>query len=378
MKISCIIIIVAFACLKSLGQTDIPDKQGFIITSTGDTVNGFIKNYPIHYLAKEVIFKGEVETFFTCYRPNEIRGYSIDNIQFASYKSLELIHRKKRREIRIDSVITWRFLRKVVEGDLNLYALNETSEASIFFVKSGENGFTELSREITYADSKKITNDKFKFDLGKLMNNSPDMTEQILKTDFNEKSLAETVDTYNRMRGKSIKTFYTHLKKVDFSLNIELDKYLNEYRYPTWGYGAGVESHLYKPTKSLDFEFSYGLYYNMYSYDGEMNVFDPVYGNVNTAYTKSADIFNLPIYLSFNNKDKLFSAIGELGINPYIIKEKDTYPDEVIEGKWTYNFNLMANIGFSVNTKKNISIKYIVHMSPFFLNSLKISYRFKQ
>ncbi len=119
------------------GQFDF--KKGFLITTKGDTINGFIKDQTFDKLSKQVTFKTSRKANADTYLPLELKGFGFNDGD--RFESFEIAYSSSSRKGKTQDVDIVRFLHKIAGGKIALFELTE-AEKPLFIKK--ENGPLQL------------------------------------------------------------------------------------------------------------------------------------------------------------------------------------------------------------------------------------------
>lgn len=173
---------------NAIAQSDF--KPGLIITTTNDTIRGFVDHKKNSVNAKECVFKKSVDGESRVYRPGEINGYRIDNDKFYVAKNVgdEMFF----LEFLVDGIVNLYYYdqngsdRFFLERDTTLVAL--TNDKTTFY-KAATPGYSEVKVEKMSNKYKGVLNYEFRDDTK--------MVPKIRVATFDEKSLIKLVKQYH-------------------------------------------------------------------------------------------------------------------------------------------------------------------------------------
>lgn len=204
------IIILSVLSAAAFGQDDF--LVGFIVNNNNDTTIGYIDWKKNTVNSKVCKFKKDEDARIVNYLPTQIQSYGIDNQKLYTSKIIKVDNKQ-------DTV----FLEYLVNGIVNLYYLKKPVNDLYFIDRDGE--LIELSNdEISYFNQSGIKyskkSNKYQGVLLYLMNDTPELTNQISQTTFDQRSLINlTVDYHNTVCDEYSCIDYT--KPLNSSLFIE-------------------------------------------------------------------------------------------------------------------------------------------------------------
>lgn len=372
------------------GQVNIDFKKGYII-KMNDTLFGQIKENPYVYMSSEVEFRvndsSDVETF----SPNELSGFGLGSSTY--FESIKIKYIKKR-----DTVVSNVFALNIVSGKIDFFTVYFPDGDKKYFLRNDIFGLTELKQITEIRGNQKVTINEYQNTLGKYMNNLPAFQDKIRNCRFHEKPIVNLISEYNASFGVNKLTLPPNKLSTDLYITTSADYYLGYYLYGknhVWGAMAGFEMAFYNMNKFFNAELIIGLDYRKLQYFESVNKYriidtiqvidypvgpvryNFVYKQENVQNRYDANIVEMPIFLRYNNKMKLFSPVIEAGIKPYLIKEKSVYDNPYYNKT---DFKLVADVifgaGIGLNLDK-INIKYVIHAEPIFTHSLSVRYRIR-
>ena len=133
----------AFLCATLIVSTQLiaqfDFRKGFILTSKGDSISGFIKDQPFEKLSKQVVFKMSRKGSANTFSATELLGFGFDDGDV--FESSEIDYTTATRKGKTTDVSIVRFLNRVADGKIALYELTE-NEMPLFIKK--ENGRLQL------------------------------------------------------------------------------------------------------------------------------------------------------------------------------------------------------------------------------------------
>lgn len=156
------------------------EQPGFIVTTTGDTLKGFIKDRDV--IEKTVQFRVPSTSNSTTYSPNQVRSFGFNNGSF--YHSVEFPA--------TDTTIEPQFIQCFVKGYLSLYYRNR-----VFYVSKNEGALAKMEKNDVIDQSRLREDKRYQKVLEYLTADCPSVVAQVRRTDFNTESLSNLVTSYN-------------------------------------------------------------------------------------------------------------------------------------------------------------------------------------
>ena len=190
------VLLILFYCSVNLKAGSKDDfKQGYIITLKGDTTKGFLQVQDARNASEKCVFKpnsdGKTSTFY----PNEILGYRyLDSKYYIS------------KEISVDSLTKKVvFLEFLIKGAASIYYYASDDKEHYYIEKLPE-GFIELTekeRTSVVNEHSYIRPLKYKGKLSYIMQDCPNITNEIQNTSLSHKSLIKLTKDYHEKVCKS-------------------------------------------------------------------------------------------------------------------------------------------------------------------------------
>lgn len=205
-------IILLFTSIQLVAQSDF--RQGHIITTSGDTLKGFIDYRADNSLCNKCRFKINRNEKVKEYYPKELKVFQFEK-EGRKFISMTIPYRDETKEV---------FLEMLITGKMNLYYCFDKSLESYFFIqKRGEKHlanlpFTRIYRNVrtgytTYL--KTIDSSNHTDTLKKYMQDTPDLFSRIDEIDVpRQKNLIKLVKMYNGYNQDKFMT-ESHIKKVN-------------------------------------------------------------------------------------------------------------------------------------------------------------------
>jgi len=186
--------ILLFCYTSIFSQTDF--RKGFIISTSGDTVPGFVNYYDGFKAFRSCAFKKSETDEAVLYEPSAIAGYG-----FEGDKVFEA------RTISIDSLpARIVYLEVVVKGLMSLYKFEKT-----FFIEWEKNGLTQLKNDpkevligkrtlIQYSNQHIAAINMYAYEC-------PELRQRVQRLRLVEREVTKIVEDYNRCKGVSPRSF---------------------------------------------------------------------------------------------------------------------------------------------------------------------------
>jgi len=175
---------------KAQADSDSEYKEGYIITSKGDTTKGFLFKHISRLASEKCIFKATINSKPKTYYPNEIAGYRfIDGKYYVS------------KEIKTDSTTKKLiFLEFILKGKVNVYYYVDLIEH--YYIEKTPEDLVELTEEQkTFHDDEKgrsyYSTSRFKGKLKVLLSDCPAIYNEIQSTRLTHQSLIKLTKDYN-------------------------------------------------------------------------------------------------------------------------------------------------------------------------------------
>lgn len=163
-------------------------KEGYIISLNGDTTKGFILAQESKDASETCIFKLNANSESKTYKPGEIAGYRYSDGKYYISK-----------EIQIDPTTTKVvFLEFLIKGMANVYYY--VDDAEHYYIEKLPQGFTELTEKEVIIQNEKgkfIQPKKYKNKLMSILQDCPDINDEILTTTLTHKSLIKLTKDYH-------------------------------------------------------------------------------------------------------------------------------------------------------------------------------------
>ena len=167
-------------------------QEGYIISLKGDTIKGFLLEQDNKKVFKKCVFKSNIDDESKTYEPFEIGGYRYLNGKYYISK-----------EISIDSTTKKLvFLEFLIKGIANVYYYADIDEH--YYIEKLPNGIIELTekektfyQKTNYEDHLYVSPSRYKGKLSFLMQDCPDIKDEIQNTNLNHKSLIKLTKNYH-------------------------------------------------------------------------------------------------------------------------------------------------------------------------------------
>jgi hypothetical protein len=177
--------LIAIFCISQIGYSQSDFREGFIVNLNQDTTIGLIKYKEGNATYRSCQFKKNASQDIVLYAPDDITGYGFENDKFFQSKKIETSVQGS------ESV----FLEVLISGKVILYKYE-----NVFYIEKTEQGLLKLSNKTTNAETKEVTQStSYLGVLNILLKDCPEISQsRIFNTSFNEKSLTDLVEKYNK------------------------------------------------------------------------------------------------------------------------------------------------------------------------------------
>lgn len=164
-------------------------RKGYIVTNNYDTIHGFIEYANIKYAPYSIHFRKDSLSNPVKYTPKELTSVNIQGSRY--YVSKEVTIYKDKQQL---------FLEYLLDGVLDLYFMVDITGKDFYFIeKDGE--MMELSNEsvdkIVDGKAYQQKSQKYIGALNYLMQETPELRDDIKSTAFNHKSLIKITEKYH-------------------------------------------------------------------------------------------------------------------------------------------------------------------------------------
>ncbi|MCB0846435.1 MAG: hypothetical protein KDE26_24470 [Bacteroidetes bacterium] len=315
-------IISLFFLLPLFVHAQINYEPGFIITSEGDEVEGFLKSTNPKKIGEKVTFKAGKSATPTVYYPGDIKGFKYTDGRYYVTK-----------EVTIDTTTKNHFLEFLLEGEANLYFYID-KRGQHFFIE--RNNLVELEVKKEKVKVKNTTylkkSDVFRETLRKEFADSEKIQKNILTVPFDHDSLIDiTVKYHNDVCLDENKecTIYRKDTRNQFFIGFEADQYASRLNFipmgafTNWG---GDETVMTGPMKA---------YYGKLAISHLFGFKQGTLLHVGLGYSSTAlsyaryDITHeniiVPIYITHRFWSNDFSPFVRAGIKNYIMLDQSIY-----------------------------------------------------
>lgn len=245
--------LLSFALLfqqQTTAQTNI--KPGYIVTTGGDTLNGFIVTKNWEYNPVSVEFRNEKSTAGTLYSYNEIKEFKTEKEWYISTTFEVEVSPRLDNTINYDSAYKIQndtgFLQVLQKGEKSLYYYRKrNSEVNLYIEKDGKPELLLYKRFIRLTEFNKIVGQftDYKKQLEKYLSPCPNVIPLIENALYSETVFFKLFQMYNKRCGTTKPSFTRAADKlkVDFSLTAGVQFTKMSFKPSTTGsmyYGALV------------------------------------------------------------------------------------------------------------------------------------------
>lgn len=338
------------------------EQPGFIVTTTGDTLNGFIKDRDV--IEKTVQFRVPSTSNSTTYSPNQVRSFGFNNGSF--YHSVEFPA--------TDTTIEPQFIQCFVKGYLSLYYRNR-----VFYVSKNEGALAKMEKNDVIDQSRLREDKRYQKVLEYLTADCPSVAAQVRRTDFNTESLSNLVASYNTCKtgiaGPKIPRKKWYIPQVGAKAGVGLTRFsirgtsvLKLYEFNTeMNYSGGL---IFNFNINNKFSLQPELLVVSKSSVGTRTIF-----STTRTYTFDLLFLQVPLMGYYHlPTQKLRPFVGGGLVYGYILDKKQTESTT-----WAYlgddevGFRLSAGASLFSRKKSAISLEYSFEQT--LLNRLVVSYK---
>jgi|JI10StandDraft_1071094.scaffolds.fasta_scaffold14246_6 hypothetical protein len=325
------IVFMAFA--PTYSQSDF--RAGFVVTNLMDTVQGFVQYSEGGKATRKCNFKSSAEASKITYLPGQILGYG--------YKD-ERYYESKKIEIDQDSSIL--FLEIVVSGAVRLFV-----SGNRIWVEKQNSGLVELKNDPVEVNLNDVAvvrrSNQYIATLNMILEGCSSLRDVIQGTRFNEKSLTNVVDLYNKCSNSKSIVYKDNRPKFKLSIGISggiqnseinfdssFDYLIGDFETPVLPFG-GITFDLFSPRLSERVSISSSFFYtksNYYRFSEDNRV-----GTVNKDYvTIQLKQLKIPfgIKYRFSGKSTTPYITGGLA-HTFHLKSNSEWIDETVSTQFT-------------------------------------------
>ena len=361
---------IVFQFIFIKGQVTINFSDGYIIQNNNDTLFGEIKCFPYSYMSSKIQFKETNILGLKELTPKDLIGF---HIQPNTYFEKITINSKEGK----DTLTSDYFALKIVSGEIDFLIVYLPNGYEKYFVRSKEFGLAELEQVIEIKENHQLTDNKYLITLSKFMYKHPEFQPKIRDCRFYYKSITNLILDFNSKFASTSLTLPDNKILCDININAGIDYYLGnkiDEKHNTWGMVFGFESSIYQKKNNLKGELIVGLKYRTFHYTEDI-ILHNIVDTISSIFKYAGNLFEMPVYIKYNNKMRLLSPIIEVGIRPYFIQEKIEIRN-FISYKTNYQFayDFILGVGIGLNYKK-LTAKYVIYAEPILQNSFSIGYK---
>lgn len=398
-------------------------QKGYIITLRGDTINGLVAAGKWKRNPKTVSFKKLLQEQSKSFDPLSIQRFYVGDrlyvgavVQRSTNSGSDANKISPEVEYQKDTV----FLQVMIEGNKNLYHLNDEDGRDHFFITDDEGNYQALIYKFYYFDDdgeqKLLANDQYRRQLIRYFSGCPPLSKVILKTKYKTTDLLELFNKYFRCDEGADKSYiqeqdiswiypgliigFSHTKLIFKSDHPYFDHLSKADFKPSYNITAGIQADLIFPTNkrlwSINNELMYyafnakgtlSSYVNEEQYKNIYSTFDFRYLKLNTLLKYKIEAHKGYFFLNggFSN------AVAFEKTNNKLVEEMDFYGltftetkamDRIRRYEQAYVIGLGGNVGqVSVEArfeKGNGISKYIALQSKTTKYHLLLRYQFKK
>lgn len=194
-----------FCCLNSYSQLDF--REGFIVTSEGERINGFLNYKEGYQKFSSCEFKDSEKSNTVIYFPNQLQSYGYNDDAYFITKEIETPNLENLNKV---------FLEVLVKGKATLY-----KHRGSFYIEKADTIFHELENKIKtvekYGQEYVKKSKRYVGVLNYMLSDCPTINKRIKGILLKEKSLTQLVEAYNSCSNESSITYKSNKKWIDIA-----------------------------------------------------------------------------------------------------------------------------------------------------------------
>jgi hypothetical protein len=337
------------------------EQPGFIVTTTGDTLKGFIKDRDA--IEKTVQFRVDNASNGTTYAPNQVHSFGFNNGSF--YHSVEFPA--------TDSTIEQQFIQCLVDGYLSLYRRNR-----VFYLSKNKGALVKMEKNDVIDQSRLREDKRYQKVLEYLTADCPSVAAEVRRTDFNTESLSNLVAAYNTCKtgvagNSKIPRKKWYIPQLGAKAGVTLTQFdikgnatLGLYKFnPEINYSGGL---IFNFNLNNKFSFQPEVLVTSKSSTGSRTIF-----NVTRTYTFDLLYLQVPLMIYYHlPTQKLRPFVGGGYVYGYLLeKNEPENPNLTFLGNDEMGFRLSAGTSLFSRKKSAISLEYSFEQT--LLNRLLVS-----
>ncbi len=350
------------SCYSCILAQQFNEQPGFIVTTTGDTLKGFIKDRDI--IEKTVQFRVPSAGNSTAYSPNQLRSFGFNKGSF--YHSVDFPA--------TDTTIEQQFIQCFVDGYLSLYYRNR-----VFYVSKNKGALAKMEKNDVIDQSRLRKDNRYQKVLEYLTADCPSIAPAVRRTEFNSESLSNLVASYNTCKtgvaGPKIPRKKWYIPQLGAKAGVGLTRFssrgnsvLKLYEFNTeMNYSGGL---IFNFNINNKFSFQPELLVVSKTSTGTRTIF-----NTTRTYTFDLLCLQVPLMGYYHlPTQKLRPFVGGGLVYGYLLDKKQTESTT-----WAYlgddemGFRLSAGTSLFSRKKSAISLEYSFEQT--LLNRLIVSYK---
>ncbi len=245
-------LILIILALFTLSQVNAQSRfsEGYVITNENDTIHGLIKKKTSRKAGEKCVFKNPENKERHVYYPGEIRGYAMGKNRMFLSKKAQISNYSEKEE---------KFLEVLIQGVSSIYFIR-TGHGDMYFIEKEGFGLTKLPEPPKYAnkDSMDLV---FQKKLSMIMEDCPQIQDQIKETELNAGELTELAKDYHDMvcEGGKCTIYKRDIEKVQQLFGLQFGVFQNamDFQYSVKSdYSLGYELGLAYRLKNVLFNSS--------------------------------------------------------------------------------------------------------------------------
>ena len=247
---------IGLVLFSTLAQAQTDFRPGYILPPTGDTVRGLVDYRGALRSSRLCQFRPTATAPVTTYRPEELRGYGFAGTKEYRTRLVPLPDSADRPQ-----APRLFYLEVLASGPASLYSRRGRSDATYFYLQKGtaetvpvkELEFHRVAIEVEGRKGIRAVN-TFRNTLSEAFVDCPDLSLEVLRTEYQPEALVHIVERYNACRQPDAKPLRTR-KKPSVSLGLLAGAQVSRLTFSEGNYTHGILSSGTGPVAGLALQF---------------------------------------------------------------------------------------------------------------------------
>lgn len=316
-----LILLISLCSYRASAQTDF--RSGYIVQPAGDTVRGEVDFRGARRSSLQCQFRSSSGALVQTFQPQQLRAYGFPGVkEFRSCLTPMPDSADKPQAARQF------FLEIMASGTASLYTRRNASDATFWYLQKGATPAQELvyKRSRVYVEGREVIRDinTFRNTLSVAFTDCPELSLEVLRTEFTSGALVRVVNSYNACRQPTVKVLVkrrkTHLSLAGLAglqtsrLSFPEHPHLRNGTFvasaaPTFGLAAQIVSPQLNEKLMLRIEALYGRQ----EYSDEFAYVSPYYSNASDQVYFKLTYLRVPVLLRYTFAGRIVRPLAELG-----------------------------------------------------------------